>query len=56
MGPFLKSCSSNQFRFQADGFSKWFCMENRADSGQADYAIQGPDPWLDDVTGCLVAS
>ena len=31
-------------------------MENRADSGQADYAIQGPDPWLDDVTGCLVAS
>ncbi|XP_024976995.1 DNA mismatch repair protein MLH3 isoform X2 [Cynara cardunculus var. scolymus] len=61
--PFLRSCSShkgllpvvgskrgdNQFRFQADGSSKWLCMDDRVDYGQADYAIQGSEPWLDDA-------
>ncbi|KAI3747659.1 hypothetical protein L6452_10226 [Arctium lappa] len=49
MRSFPRSFSSNQFRFQADGFSKWLCMDNRVDNGQADYAIQGSEPRLDDA-------
>ncbi|KAI3747662.1 hypothetical protein L6452_10231 [Arctium lappa] len=61
--PLLRSCSShigllpvggskrgdNQFGFQADGSSKGLCMDDRVDYRQADYAIQGYEPWLDDA-------
>ncbi|KAI3794330.1 hypothetical protein L1987_36959 [Smallanthus sonchifolius] len=64
MKPFLRSCSSrmdtfgvakntrgdDKFRFQADKFKKWLCMDdNRVDNEEeTDYAIQGSEAWLDD--------
>ncbi|KAI3715279.1 hypothetical protein L6452_22254 [Arctium lappa] len=52
----LRSYSSNHFRFQVDGCSNWLYSDIRVDDGQADYAIHGCEPWLDDATSDLVTS